>query len=339
MTSWQRRAVFLVWGTPDLGPRSRVLARELGLEDINYVHTRVRRGGPSTIFRYPLQTLKTLAWLARVRPAVVFVQHPPSVPAWLVALYCRMRRASYVLDCHSATFQVLHWQWPAWLHRRLFRGATAVLVTDPLWAQQVERLGGRPVVIPDVPVQHEGAEPFSFEAGPSIAVVNTWGADEPIDEVVDAARSRPETTFYITGRTARVATRFPALPDNVRFTGFLSEPAYLGLLGGADAAMCLTTRDHTMQRGACEAMSLGTPVITSDWPLLRGHFDDGAVYVDNTSSGIAAGVGHIIEDNEAYRQAIARVREQRRVEWLTRKQALGELLQQQLDSKRSPTEG
>ena len=33
-----------------------------------------------------------------------------------------------------------------------------------------------------------------------------------------------------------------------------------------DGILALTTHDHTMQRGACEAVSLGVPIITSDWP-------------------------------------------------------------------------
>ena len=59
------------------------------------------------------------------------------------------------------------------------------------------------------------------------------------------------------------------MPPNVTLTGFLSDEAYGGLVCGADVVMTLTTRDHTMLRGAYEAIYQGTPVIVSDWPLLR----------------------------------------------------------------------
>ena len=200
-------------------------------------------------------------------------------------------------------------------------------MTDPLWAQAVTEAGGRAIVVPDIPAERPEVGPARPTEGVTIAVVNTWAPDEPLDDVVEAAKARPKVTFLVTGRTTLVSERFPRPPSNVRFTGFLDEPTYLGLLRDADAVMCLTTRDHTMQRGACEAMALGTPVITSDWGILRSHFADGAVYVGNTSSGIADGIDRFIADNQGYRQRIVEVRDQRRREWLENKRALTELLQ------------
>jgi hypothetical protein len=76
----------------------------------------------------------------------------------------------------------------------------------------------------------------------------------------------------------------------VTFTGFLPDDRYLGLLRSVNAIMSLTTRDHTMQQGGCEAVWLGQPLITSDWPLLRATFHRGTVYVPNTAAGIRDGV-------------------------------------------------
>ena len=55
-----------------------------------------------------------------------------------------------------------------------------------------------------------------------------------------------------------------AKPDNVRLTGFLPDSDYVGLILASDAVIALTTMDHTMQRGAYEAVYLGRPVITSN---------------------------------------------------------------------------
>jgi glycosyltransferase involved in cell wall biosynthesis len=338
MTRRRRRVGFLVWATPDKGQRSGSLARELDIDDIVYVHPSIRRTALSTFVRYPVEAARTISWLVRHRPDVVFVQHPPSPAAWLVAIYSTVGRTEYVLDCHSGSFDVPHWRWPGWLHRRLLRRASAVLVTDPHWAAIVQSQGGRPMVVLD-PVTNEDVNARSMPGTFAVVVVNTWAPDEPIEHVVEAARRVPEADFYITGRSDPVAVRLPLLPSNVHFTGFLDAPEYLGLLKGADAVMCLTTRDHTMQRGAAEAMSLGAPVITSNWPLLRGHFNDGAVYVDATASSIEGGVRRVMDDPEERRRAILGVRERRRAEWLERRRLLRALIEGEALPAHQTTEG
>ena len=106
-------------------------------------------------------------------------------------------------------------------------------------------------------------------------------------------------------------------PANVTLTGFLPDTAYAGLLTSADAVMTLTTRDHTMLRAAYEAIYQGTPVIVSDWPLLRSAFDEGAVHVANTSSAIAEGIRKMKLDHAAYRAGAVRLRERKLKRWTT----------------------
>ena len=79
-------------------------------------------------------------------------------------------------------------------------------------------------------------------------------------------------------------------PVNVELTGFLQKSDYVGRLLASDAIICLTTLDHTMQRGAYEAVYLGKPVITSNTQVLREAFNKGTVHVDNTVDSIVAGV-------------------------------------------------
>jgi hypothetical protein len=321
-SAWDRLAAFLVWGTPDLGPRSRALAHDLGISRVAYVHTQLRRGRVSTVLRYPLQAAITLRWLARTRPRIVFVQHPPSVGAWVVALYAWLTGGRYVLDCHSATFQRRHWHWPAWAHRVLLRRAKAVLVTQDHWATLVARDGGCPMVVPDIPIEHPDVDHRPLAGSFRIAVVNTWAPDEPITAIIEAACACPDVDFFVTGRISRAPLGLAPLPRNMHLTDFLPEPRYLGLLSEADAVMCLTTRDHTMQRGACEALALGTPIVTSGWPILREHFATSAVFVDNTPQGIVRGLRLLMEHYAEYVAATGIIRHRRRQEWLDRKHEL-----------------
>jgi glycosyltransferase involved in cell wall biosynthesis len=101
----------------------------------------------------------------------------------------------------------------------------------------------------------------------------------------------------------------------VRLTGFLDEPTYNALLAHADVVMCLTTRDHTMQNGAAEALYLGTPIITSDWPILREYFSRGTIHVDNSAEAIAEAVRRMQQDGSTYRSEVRQLRDETAERW------------------------
>jgi glycosyltransferase involved in cell wall biosynthesis len=320
------RAMVLVWGPANKGPRSAALARELGIADARFITAGRGRGLLSALARYPRQLADTVAALVRSRPRAILVQHPPSPVVWTVALYAALTGATFVIDAHSDAFQRGRWLRPLWLTRAIARRAAAVLVTDPHWARTVEAWGARALVNQDVPTTF--ARDASYPVGPgfTVAVVNTWGADEPLAAIVAAAGELPEVTFHVTGRADGRVAALGSLPANVRFTDFLAEPAYYALLESASAVMCLTTRDHTMQRGACEALSLGRPIVTSDWPLLRGYFERGAVHVGSTPDAIRDGVRRLRDDYDRFLAAVLDLREVRRREWQERRSALSALL-------------
>ena len=79
--------------------------------------------------------------------------------------------------------------------------------------------------------------------------------------------------------------------------------------------LVLTTVDHTLQWGACEAVSLGKPVIISDWPFLRSYFHKGTVHVDNTEEGIYQGLLQMRRDLDRLGREVQELREERRLEW------------------------
>ena len=60
-------------------------------------------------------------------------------------------------------------------------------------------------------------------------------------------------------------------PDNCHLTGYIPYEQYVGLMRQVDTVIDLTDRDHTLLLGAFEAVSLGTPLIISDWPILREY--------------------------------------------------------------------
>jgi glycosyltransferase involved in cell wall biosynthesis len=332
-----RRSAFVVWAPPDKGTRSAWLAAELGIPPPRYFAPTTRRGLGAALAKYPRQLVATLAMLARERPQVLFVQSPPSFAAWTAALYTAVARAALVIDAHSDAFQ-RHWTRPRWLNALVARRAAATIVTNGHWAETVERMGGHAVVIPAVPTKLEVGEAPALE-GFNVVVVATWARDEPIEAVVEAARLCSEATFHITGRPREMGSDGDALPPNVRLTGFLPEPAYNALLANAGAVMCLTTRDHTMQNGAAEALYLGTPIITSDWPVLREYFPRGTIHVDNSPAQIADAVRRMMTEGERYRAELLALRDERRERWSSDRATILSSIDRQLRSLRPARTG
>jgi glycosyltransferase involved in cell wall biosynthesis len=161
----------------------------------------------------------------------------------------------------------------------------------------------------------------------SIVVINSFSPDEPLAEVLQAAATLPQVQFYVTGDPLRAPkTLFRQKPDNVQFTGFLPDQEYVGLLRAAQAIMTLTTDNHTMQRGACEAVWLGKPIITSDWPILRESFAKGTLYVDNSARSIREAVIRMQNDRDSLEREIVRLQDERWREWKQASAELGRLI-------------
>lgn len=301
--------------------RSEMFARELGgdLHCIHYLRFQSPRYAP---FKYPLQAVKTLAVLFRERPAAVHVQDPPFLCPWIVSLYCLLTGAVFVIEYHSAAFGSA-WKLGRPVQRWVARRAAANIVTNEHWAEVVGAWGGRTLVMYDAFLDLPAGEPYEVGDGFTVAFLCTFAADEPAQAVVDAARLLPDVRFYVTGDTRRAREVVASAPDNVTFTGFLDpNGAYLGLLRAADVAIVLTTRDHTLQLAGCEAMAVGTPLVTSHWAYLRELFGDGAVYVEHDADSIARGVEEAREHLALLRREVEQVRAHRRAEWRERMDAL-----------------
>jgi glycosyltransferase involved in cell wall biosynthesis len=126
----------------------------------------------------------------------------------------------------------------------------------------------------------------------------------------------------ITGRAKLSNEARQRLPSNVQLTGYLSEEAYIAMLGSADAIVDLTTREDCLVCGAYEALALARPLVVSDTTALRGLLQRAALYTRNFSSDIAAAARLALEQGVMLqREADARSLELRE-DWRSRKTQL-----------------
>jgi glycosyltransferase involved in cell wall biosynthesis len=303
--------------------RSDHTARELGGRSHMVYLPEYGSKASTILFKYLGQWRATAQILRQERPEVVFVMTPPLFASLPAFLYAWRNHARVVLDAHSAAFLHPRWRHLQWLQRWLCRRSATTLVHNMHIAELVGGWGASATLVPDVPVIYEDVEPFDKPEAFTVVAVCSFNYDEPIAEMFAAAALVPDVRFFVTGNPKHLPAEVrAAVPANVVLTGFVSTAAFGGLLIGADAVMTLTTRDHTMLRGAYEAIYQGTPVIVSDWPILREFFAEGALHVDNTATGIASAIRDMQTRPAEFRNGARRLREHKLAAWRQTRHAI-----------------
>jgi glycosyltransferase involved in cell wall biosynthesis len=318
------KGLFLVWAYPQGSHRSQLMAETLGMP-VEHVYFMRRQGYLAALLKYPVQALKTPLILLRHQPDVVFVQNPPIFGALIVYLWGLMTGTKLIIDSHTDALLASWWEWTFPFHKFLSQRSITTLVTNEHLRQIVTDWDAPAFILVDPPSTYPERTSVTLPAGFNVVLVSTASYDEPINEVLEAARNLPEVQFHITGNFDRAphhqGVRDRA-PSNVRFTGYVPDNEFYGVLAGANLVMSLTTENHTIQSGASEALWLGRPVITSDWPVLRNYFNRGAVLVDNTAGSIQQAVETIRDNQTQFQADILALQEERQQEWWQRANAL-----------------
>jgi glycosyltransferase involved in cell wall biosynthesis len=315
---------FIAW-SPVAG-RSQEIARALGGE-ARCFYGRGRFGKLSVLARYARSARDTTRYLRSRRPRAVIVTNPPLIPALLAWAYARRSGARVALDSHPGGFglqgdrvsrllQPLH----AWLARR----ATATLVTDERLARRVEAWGGQPEIVHEAPVDW-APDDGRAQAGntrPRVLFVCVFQRDEPVADVIEAARRAPELDLHVTGDLAKCPDRLrDSAAANVRFTGFLSGADYERAVRDADVVLALTTEPSSVVRAGYEAVYAQRPLVVSDWPASREVFPH-ARHVENEPPAIVAGLRQAIHERDRLLAVAPQALELQRSRWERQLEAL-----------------
>ena len=326
------KALFLVWAYPQGSHRSQLMAETLGMP-VEHVYFMRRQGYLSALLKYPMQSLKTPWVILRHRPSVVFVQNPPIFGALIVYLWGLLTGTRFIIDSHTDALLASWWEWSLPLHRFLSHRAITTLVTNEHLYQVVADWDAPAFILVDPSTTHAKRTPVPLDGDFNVVLVSTASYDEPIEAVLTAAANLSEIQFHITGNFDN-APHHQGVKErassNVRFTGYVPDDEFYGMLDAADIVMSLTTEDHTIQSGASEALWLGKPVITSDWPVLRHYFSKGAMLVDNSASSIQQAIETIRDNQPQFQADIMALQAQRRQEWWERANLLTGLILQNL---------
>lgn len=286
-------------------------------------------GRLSKLVSYVQLFFKSLRDLRLAAPQEVWVQLPQVPPLWAALLYRVLFNptAKIIADCHNAQLRAPWNRFPLalWSLRR----SDIVLVHNEAMFEQAKTIDWpmeKVLILEDIPptlsnIAPQGLARQVIDAPkPWVVFPGSFAADEPIAEVMAAARLAPEMTFIITGRPDRAARNghdLSSLPSNMRLPGFLSVEVFDDLLRDADVILGLT-REEGIQLSVCnEALGFKRPLVTSDTAILRQLFSEAAVMVKTSDpASIAAGCRSALEGQAARSKLSSNLAEKRLCKWI-----------------------
>jgi glycosyltransferase involved in cell wall biosynthesis len=303
-----------IWITWEKQRRSIELAKQLNCTfyELNY----------SGILRYPKCIINTVNIFLTKRYDILFVQNPSMILAALSCVYKKLFKKILIIDRHT-TFMLNRTYKPT-LEILLFKtlntytisNADLTIVTNKYLVRHVECMGGKAIALPDKLPEIKATKKYEVSSGFNILLISSFGADEPIEEVIKAMRElTDQVTLYISGNNNKLDKNISHnVPSNVVFTGYLSDVNYVNLLFSVDAIMALTTSDYCMLCGCYEAVSAGKPLITSKKEVLQDYFK-GSIFIDNTVAEIVASIIEIKSNYEKYQNRIIELKAEIESDW------------------------
>lgn len=274
--------------------------------------------------KYPLQALKTWQILLWHRPKYLYITNPP-IFATVVAYLCSfLSGTKIIMDTHPPSLFHSNWAWTVPLQRLMSRLVHANITDQQRFKRMFEGWGASPTfvferapkVAPDTPLPDDARHATSAGAGFSVAVVNTFAEDEPLECVLEAARLLPDVHFYITGNVAKGdQATIAAAPANCTFTGYLHGNDYWNLLRRSRAVMALTTWQNSLIMAGQDGITVNKPTLISRQETTEEYFTKGVVLVENTGESIAAGVSEARRREQALIAETSEFLDERNKQW------------------------
>ncbi|OBC05670.1 hypothetical protein A5788_09735 [Gordonia sp. 852002-50816_SCH5313054-c] len=136
-----------------------------------------------------------------------------------------------------------------------------------------------------------------------------YAHDEPIEEILEAARATPNIVWVLTGKAPKGL--MDTSPPNIIYPGYVSRDHYQALVANSALIVGLTTKESTMQSAGFEAIAAGKPFVTSDTRVLREYFENAAVYTSIDADEIAGNVTAVLQNIDDWTKRMAARREDR----------------------------
>jgi glycosyltransferase involved in cell wall biosynthesis len=307
----KRIVSFIVWAPHSA--RATSLAERLNAR-LHLLHWKFRKKSYA-LFKYRPLAEQTKRILIEERPEIVFAQIPPIFCASTSLDYCRDTRSRLVVDVHTGAFDTI---WSVFRSKTIgvLQHSTLALVSNDNLAKMLNSKQIRSFVLEDPLPKITLKSKRQLKDGTNIAVISSFGSDEPLSELLKTADKMSNVNFHITGDLKFARREYlKTKRENVVFTDFLDYDSYISLLNSVDAIIVLTRRENTLLSGGYEALALGKPLITSSTTVLLNYFSKGTVHVNNTSNEIIKAIEKVTSDKVKLGKEMEELRLLKEKEW------------------------
>lgn len=259
----------------------------------------------------------------------MYVTNSPPFAGLCVMLYCLVAPTRFIMDTHPPGLFGKRWSWSLPLQRFTARFAHMNVIDQERFAKLFREWGVPVMVLENPPKLNLPPRPNEASSSrPTISYIGTFGSDEPVDELLAAARLLPHVEFHVLGKVALAGQAVvSAAPANVEFTGYLMREEYWNRLYQSHAIVVLTTHAHSLSGAAQDGLYIDAPLVLSDQPTLREYFPQGAVFAENTAAGIAAGIEDALANRDRLRNEMAELHQRISARWRRNFTALNEIVQ------------
>lgn len=313
------KTVFIIWKVYQR--RVEAMKEKLNAQPVYLHYDWEEKSKLHKLLSYLFKIADTYRVLIDVRPRLFYVQAPPAFLLYAVWLYAKATGARYVVDAHNTIVDGSLWSRMPFV-RHAMRQAATVLVHNQAMAVHASRSLLPHTILMDRPPEVEPTnypypeKIFGDRTRPKVVIPCSYDTDEPLEEMRRATLLLPHVDFYITWYAEKLPAAYIAgFGPNTRFTGFLEQTEFDGLLAHADAILVLTTREGTQPSGATEALAFEKPLVVSDLGIIRRMFPKGAIYIGNTASDMAVGISRALERREQLAAEMRTFKKQKLRSW------------------------
>lgn len=271
--------------------------------------------------RYARSALQTLRILLGYRLKTVFVQNPSLILSLIAVSTKYLLGTKVVVDAHNAALEYCSSpnKIVGIVGRFVVSKADYLIVTNSHSAKRAAGLGANPVVLPDKLPHIEDVESPNWlgpSGGPVVTLIASFAEDEPIREFLEAVLPlKGRLQVYVTGNKRKAGELLNYESSSVKFTGFLSNQDFEGLIRYSDLLVDLTTREDCLVCGGYEALAVKTPVLLSDNLVSKETFGPHLLYCDNTTPGIRASIEQFVADQDKAKQGVVLARDEFAKRW------------------------
>ena len=305
MIKEQPKIVYLAWAP--YNRRAECFAHQLNAELllISFFKYRNPKWAP---IKYPLMAIKTLFVLYQKKPDVVFTMTPPLFCVLFAYIYCLFFRSKLIIDAHTGSLISKPWTQLQLLHKFLCRKAIMTVVTNQYLVEMIESWEAKGTAM-NPPIVFPETKRIKLNGNTNVLFVNSFASDEPLEEIIDVANTMQNVTFYITGDCALAPKKMiEKSSSNIIYTDFIPYNDYVQLMQSVDGVLCFSKRDYTLLSGGEEALFIGKPLLTFDFPFLREFFNKGTVFVEQNRKSIHKGIQVLIQNRKKLEKEMLKLR-------------------------------